>query len=503
MEQIQQFLINYSQAFASSLFILAVALITWLIFSVLFKNKTKTRRIQLIRRAGKRQIWQEVSIIIRSSIVGSFIGLFTSVLLTSGVSQIYTDINQYGILYAIFTFIVLLFVGDTWFYWVHRVLHHPRIYKYIHAVHHKSVDVTPFTSNSFHWIESSLLTLYVTPVLMFVPIWQPIIILNLFIGTLNNLKSHLGYEIFPKWFTKTPLKYLINSVHHNLHHTQYNGNYGLTFRFWDLVCGTEFDNQDSKTMEMYQRAVDIEIIDNTKYRPLKVTKIVQETKDTKSVYFDELPKEFKNYFAGQHVNVKLKIDGGNVERIFSLSSSPEDKFLCLTMKLNGVFTHHVFNQLKVGDKMGVKLPVGEFKVKPDPNKARHYLMVAGGSGITAIYSMIKSLLHNEPKSKITLFYANKSRDTKIFASELDSLQANFNNLKVVDFFSSKGKRITQTDIKEFVKRNPLVEIYVCGPEGMKEAVKKYIKQSKIRNKKVQSEAYVEGYVKTALGFGII
>ena len=88
----------------------------------------------------------------------------------SGLVKIYTDTADYGILYIVLTVIIMIVISDTWFYWSHRWMHHPRVYKYVHAVHHASLDVNPFTSFSFHIVESIALSIWILPLAMIMPI---------------------------------------------------------------------------------------------------------------------------------------------------------------------------------------------------------------------------------------------------------------------------------------------------------------------------------------------
>lgn len=173
------------------------------------------------------------------------------------------------------------------------------------------------------------------------------------------------------------------------------------------------------------------------------------------------------------------------------------------MKLNGVFTYYVFEKLQVGDKMGLLLPVGKFNIEINSNISRNYLMIAGGSGITPIYSMIKTLVSREPGSKITLFYANKSESTKIFNRELTNLEKQFANLNIVDFFSIENHRLQKKDIEEFIQQNPDAECYICGSENLRKAVKSYLKEAGVRSQNIHYEDYVDSYVKTILGLYLV
>jgi sterol desaturase/sphingolipid hydroxylase (fatty acid hydroxylase superfamily) len=228
-----QFILNYG-------IIALVYLVVWVIFKKRFKNW----RIQLKERVDAKQIKSELI----NSLFTLMISTLTVVLIYFmkglGLTKIYTDVNEYPKFFAIGSFFIFLFIDDAWFYWVHRLLHHPKIFKYIHRVHHESVDVNPFTSLSFHWVESLLLTIWILPVSLFFPMYVPAFGLLQIWGLFDNIKSHLGYEFFPSWWNKSIGKLLTSSTHHNMHHSKFKGNYGVHFRIWDRLFGTEFKDYE-------------------------------------------------------------------------------------------------------------------------------------------------------------------------------------------------------------------------------------------------------------------
>lgn len=136
--------------------------------------------------------------------------------------------------------IMMLVIHDTYFYWMHRAIHHPRLFKHIHLVHHKSTNPTPLTSYSFHIFESLLEGLIAPILLLTLPIHPLSLLIFSTISFLFNVYGHLGYEIMPKWFRTSLLFEILNtSTHHNIHHFKFKGNYGLYFRFWDRLMSTE------------------------------------------------------------------------------------------------------------------------------------------------------------------------------------------------------------------------------------------------------------------------
>jgi sterol desaturase/sphingolipid hydroxylase (fatty acid hydroxylase superfamily) len=237
-EALRNFMQSYAVTFGGTFILL---LIVYLLVWKLFAKSLNKWKIQQNRKADFKQIKQEIINSIGVNFTGTLISMSVLSLYSRSSVKLYTDINQYGgISTAIGSFIFLLLFADAWFYFWHRWMHNnPKIYKYIHAVHHKSLDVTPFTASSFHILEATLLGAWIIPLAFIIPIYVPMLGALQIIGLANNIKSHLGYELYPKWFQKTWLKYHINSTHHNLHHIKYNGNYGLLFTFWDIWFDTE------------------------------------------------------------------------------------------------------------------------------------------------------------------------------------------------------------------------------------------------------------------------
>ncbi len=480
------FLQKYLETVAGAMVIMTFF---YVIFWVVFGKKLSNRKIQLSKRAGWPQIKGEI-IAAAVSFIGST--LFTMLMLTlkdSGIAKFYLEAGKYGIWYEVLTILVMILIGDTWFYWSHRVMHHPSIYKYVHALHHKSLDVNPYTSVSFHVIEAVWLTVWMLPLVMVMPISMTALGIMQVIGSLNNLKSHLGYELFPGFLNKAPFNILVTATNHSLHHTQYNGNYGLYFRFWDVVCGTELNTTSSTFEEIHHRTNET-IIDNTKFKTLIIDQLVRENQDTVSVYFRPTDQAFYNYKAGQYLTLKVNIDGKTHTRCFSLSSSPNlDDFLRITVKLKREVSHYFYNNAKVGDSIQSLLPVGDNIHIVSKSTKNQYLMIAGGSGITPMYSILRQMLHFEPDCKVTLLYANSSSENVTFKKELTELEKQFSQFTYHDFISGQ-KRISKSDLAEFTDAT----IYMCGPDSLKDAINSYLKELKVKAEKIKIEHYADGYV---------
>lgn len=157
-----------------------------------------------------------------------------------GWTRIYTDISEYPLWYLPLALLLYLLAHDAWFYWTHRLMHRPRWFRIAHAVHHASRPPTAWAAMSFHPIEA-LTGAVVIPLLVFViPIHVGALGLVLAIMTIMGVTNHMGWEIFPRVVHSGPLRaWLITAHHHQRHHQYYRCNYGLYFRFWDRLCGTD------------------------------------------------------------------------------------------------------------------------------------------------------------------------------------------------------------------------------------------------------------------------
>ena len=168
----------------------------------------------------------------------------------------YTDISLHGWPYFILAFPIMLLLHDTWFYWTHRLMHHPKLFNIFHLVHHKSTNPSPWAAYAFHPLEA-VVEAGIVPVFLFtIPIhtWHlPFFFLFMII---YNVYGHLGYELYPMGFSKHWFgKWINTSVNHNMHHQYFKGNYGLYFLFWDRIMGTIRKDYDEKFEEVKTRIV--------------------------------------------------------------------------------------------------------------------------------------------------------------------------------------------------------------------------------------------------------
>lgn len=151
----------------------------------------------------------------------------------------YTKIEQHGWFYFFTAFPLMFFMHDSYFYWTHRLMHHKKLYRLFHLVHHKSTNPSPWAAYAFHPLEALVEAGIFVIFLFTIPIHKLHLVVFFFAMIVYNVYGHLGYELYPKGFGKHWLgKWINTSVNHNQHHQFFKGNYGLYFTFWDRWMGT-------------------------------------------------------------------------------------------------------------------------------------------------------------------------------------------------------------------------------------------------------------------------
>lgn len=244
-----------------------------------------------------------------------------------------------------------------------------------------------------------------------------------------------------------------------------------------------------------------------KFHPLQVAGITQETADCVSVVFD-VPAELKSeyqYIQGQYLTLKMNVDGEEIRRSYSLCSSPvTEKELRVAVKMvtNGKGSTWINKKLNIGETVDVMTPMGNFYSKLDAGNKKHYVLFAGGSGITPMFSILKSVLATEPKSRITLIYGNRDVQSAIFKSQIDELaKNNFARLNVIHVLENPpaGTEDLYTGILLPEKVRAIFdkhvglsndnEYFICGPGPMMENVKKVLADLKAPSDKTHIEYF--------------
>ncbi len=219
-----------------------------------------------------------------------------------------------------------------------------------------------------------------------------------------------------------------------------------------------------------------------RFHKLRVSDITRETSDCISVAFD-VPEDLVddyNFIPGQYLTLEKEIGGEKIRRSYSLCSSPVDGELRVAIKQvpGGKFSTFANQELTVGTEIDVMTPEGKFYTKLDPTNKKNYVAFAAGSGITPIFSIIKSVMAIEPESTFTLFFGNKTTQSVIFRDAIDALKnEHMNRLEVHHILSreDQGTDMLKGHLDEakcisfsqkFFNINEVDEYFICGPEAM-------------------------------------
>ena len=241
------------------------------------------------------------------------------------------------------------------------------------------------------------------------------------------------------------------------------------------------------------------------FHSLRVKDIRRETADAVSIAFEvpePLRKEY-DFKQGQYLTIRKEIDGEELRRNYSVCVSPLSGELRVAIKQvpNGRFSTFANQQLKEGDLLEVMTPMGNFYTELKEEQAKNYLAFAGGSGITPIMSILRTVLEVEPQSTFTLFYANRGFDSIIFFEQIEALKNKYMERFVVHHVFSEEQRegelfngfITPERVQQYAQVffDPAAvdEYFICGPEPMMLAIQEGLQKLGVKDEKIHLELF--------------
>lgn len=256
--------------------------------------------------------------------------------------------------------------------------------------------------------------------------------------------------------------------------------------------------------------------------PLTVKAITEETENAKTVTF-AVPTELKEKFAykqGQYLTLKFELKGNEERRAYSISSSPTEEDIAVTVKRVklGLVSNYINDSVKVGDRIEVFPPEGRFYTHLEENANKTYYFFAAGSGITPVFSIIKTILEQEPKSTVNLLYGNRNEKSIIFKEDLEQLEKRYaGQLKVVHTLTQpikerptslliirafqkakitwKGQigRIDERAVNKFLEENKMrsktAEYFICGPGEMIDTAEKALLRNGVNASNIHTERF--------------
>jgi lathosterol oxidase len=227
-----------------------VSLIIWAFWRAHFA----TRKIQA-RVASTKDYHREVLASLRTALIFSCVGFSMHLASEAGWLTIYEDLSVRGPVYFAVTLVAMIVAQDAYFYWTHRAMHHPKLFRIFHWTHHKSKTPTPWASYAFDAPEALVVVAFVPLWVALVPMHDLAVFAFVTWQIIRNVMGHAGVEMFPVsgkpsrlfgWFNTT--------THHDLHHQDGRSNYGLYFSWWDRWMGTEHAEYQQRVAAIALRA---------------------------------------------------------------------------------------------------------------------------------------------------------------------------------------------------------------------------------------------------------
>jgi len=253
-------------------------------------------------------------------------------------------------------------------------------------------------------------------------------------------------------------------------------------------------------------------MNNKFFNELSIVKVEKKTKDCVAITF-EIPAEIKNKFvfkAGQYLTLRTEINGEDIRRSYSICTAPDEIGITIAIKKldGGKFSTWANTKLKIGDKLDIMPPAGNFII-PEKFDPKEFVFFAAGSGITPVISQIKYILKNYPKAGITLFFGNKNFESIIFREELETLKNKYMQQLAVHHIFSKEKtgvpllygRIDKEKClllsKHLFNAHKSDAFFICGPNDMIFAVKESLGEIGVPTEKIHVELFnTEGLQKS-------
>jgi ring-1,2-phenylacetyl-CoA epoxidase subunit PaaE len=231
----------------------------------------------------------------------------------------------------------------------------------------------------------------------------------------------------------------------------------------------------------------------------------------------DVPEELRDTFRftqGQYLTFRREHNGEELRRSYSICSSPLDGEWQVAIKKvpEGRFSSLAVENLRVGEELDVMPPAGRFYTELHPEHAKHYVAFAAGSGITPVFSIVKTILLTEPNSQVTLIYGNRGRNSIIFKEGIEALKNKFlQRLSVYHILSREQGdtdllfgRIDEAKTQQFLDKilpaEQIDEAFICGPEEMINGVRAALSGAGVAAEKIHFEMFTSaGDAKKAAG----
>jgi ring-1,2-phenylacetyl-CoA epoxidase subunit PaaE len=245
-----------------------------------------------------------------------------------------------------------------------------------------------------------------------------------------------------------------------------------------------------------------------RFHPLKVTEVRRETRD--AVVVTLVPREedraLFDFTQGQYLTFRRAFDGDELRRSYSICAGRDEGVLKVGIKRvdGGTFSTWANESLAAGNEIEAMPPMGKFFTPIEPEARKTYLGFAGGSGITPVLSIIKTVLGREPLSTFTLVYSNRQISSIMFREELEDLKnSHIGRLSVIhmlegeaqdiDLFSGRidGEKIKGL-FKHWIDAGSVDTAFICGPEPMMLAIAAALREHGLNDTQIKFELFASG-----------
>lgn len=225
----------------------------WLLAYVIFKRRWLPRKV-IQRFPTFSDVRREFGWSMLTALIYGLGGAGTYWLIKQGWTQMYRKIGDHSLLWFWSSVVIAIFIHDTYFYWTHRLMHHPRLFRWFHRVHHESTNPSPWAAYSFGPLEA-LVQVGIFPLLVLLIPVHPLAFGVFMIWQITfNVLGHTGFEYHPRWLMDSWLGKVVNTpTHHVQHHERLRGNYGLYFNLWDRLMGTNHRDYETRFREVTLR----------------------------------------------------------------------------------------------------------------------------------------------------------------------------------------------------------------------------------------------------------
>jgi ring-1,2-phenylacetyl-CoA epoxidase subunit PaaE len=249
--------------------------------------------------------------------------------------------------------------------------------------------------------------------------------------------------------------------------------------------------------------------------PHRVSRLRKETDEAVSITFED-PTGRLAYTAGQFLTLNVEVEGQMLRRAYSICSSQatnEGPTVCVKAVPQGKVSNALVFGLKEGAEVAVFPAIGNFTYESQTGKKRHIVLIGAGSGITPLFSILKTALVNEPEAHVSLIYGNRREDCIIFHRELTELEHTYAGrfrvahtlTQASESWQGQRGRISTSVVKELLYHmQPLTEIseslfYLCGPQGLMEELETFLRADGHPKNAIHRESFFSDHTEAVTG----